>query len=92
MKVTIDFSAHIKQKCNSPVYVLETEENLSVQELLRSLAKQQGELFHRFLFDHANNLKPIILLSVNDQQVAWHQNHFLQDGDRIAIFSPIAGG
>lgn len=92
MKVSIDYSTQIKQKCSSPVSVMDLIEPATLRDLLRLLAQHNGESFHRFVFDQDNELKPIILLSVNGKQAHWRLEHRLQDGDRVSIVAPIAGG
>ncbi|HOL95687.1 MAG TPA: MoaD/ThiS family protein [bacterium] len=92
MKITVEYSAFLKQHTGRAAETVETGGPCTVQELLRGLAARYGEPFHSALLDQNDRLRPVLLLSVNEEQVNWHQPAPLHDGDIVTILSPIAGG
>ena len=92
MIVTVDCSAYIRRQCSDFCHEIEVDEPCTVQDFIRILADRWGESFRATVFDESHNLRPIILLSLNESQIAWNRSVELHDGDRIALLSPIAGG
>ncbi|MBN2329906.1 MAG: MoaD/ThiS family protein [Candidatus Omnitrophica bacterium] len=92
MKIHLHYSAYIRQQIPQPDEVYEAEDSCTLQELIGRLADRYGDAFGESVFDAPGRLRPMILLSLNDQQVDWRQPVILKDGDRVALLSPIAGG
>jgi MoaD family protein len=92
MKVVVHYLAHLKQAAGTAREEIELAESCSVAALLPELAARHGESLRRLLLDDQGGLQPTILLFINDTQVADARAVMLQDGDEIALLSPIAGG
>jgi molybdopterin converting factor small subunit len=92
MKITLDYSSYLLHQIVRPQSAIELDEPYFVQDLIRRLAEEYGETFRNTILDASGNLRPMILLSVNEEQIDWNEPLPLRNGDRIALLSPIAGG
>jgi molybdopterin converting factor small subunit len=61
-------------------------------DLLRGLAGRHGAEFQSLVFDDTGNVRPSILVAVNDEQVMPDAAVPLHLGDSVAILSPMSGG
>ena len=92
MKITIDLTAQLKSKAVNPPAKLELQPPCSLQDCVRTLADECGSEFQQFLFNEKGTLRSTILMTLNDVQIDWDEHVLLDDGDRVSILSPIAGG
>jgi molybdopterin converting factor small subunit len=92
MNITLDISAQIRSHCKIQDHRFNIESPCTIQQFIHQLIDTYGDSLQSFIFDSNKNLKPIILLSINDKQVSWQNNPTLEEGNRVSILSPIAGG
>lgn len=88
MKVSIRYHAQIRQAAGMDRESVDVGEGGTALDALR--AAEHGPAFSALLLDDQRNLRPSILLLVND--VPADAAHPLQAGDRVSVFSPVAGG
>ena len=92
MKVTVEYTAQLKQTAGLASEEVEVESGSTVQQLMTQLAENHGENLKGMLFDADGKLQPSLLLFVGDEQVQGDSAPALVDGSVITILSPISGG
>lgn len=88
MKITMAYHAQIRRAAGVDRETVEIPEGGTALDALR--APGHGNDFQALLFDEQGGLRPVILLMVNDLPA--EPDQALQAGDRVAVFSPVAGG
>jgi molybdopterin converting factor small subunit len=88
MKITFNYFAQIRQKAGTESETVSVADGATAIEALKAI--DHGAEFAGLLFDESGALRPVILLVVNDVPAA--SDKVLNDGDRVQIFSPVAGG
>jgi len=88
MKITCCYFAQIRQKAGVESETIEVADGATVLEAFQWM--DHGDEFRGLLFDESGALRPVILWVVNDVPAAPEQG--LRDGDRVQVFSPVAGG
>lgn len=92
MKLTVEYSAQLKQIVGCASEIVEAAHPCTVQNLVRQLAEKHGDSFRSFVLNENKILQPTLLLALNDEQVDWLVETPLNENDRIGLYSPIAGG
>jgi MoaD family protein len=92
MNVHMQYFAQVRQAAGTERETLTLAEGADVRALLARLDERHGEAFRAFVLDASGNARPGIILLVNDQPVDRAGSPRLADGDRVSIFSPVAGG
>jgi molybdopterin converting factor small subunit len=88
MKITLTYFAQIRQKAGIESEIVDVSAGSTAIKALKSVS--HGAAFDEMIFDESGTLRPVILLLVNDSPAASGQ--VLNDGDRVQVFSPVAGG
>lgn len=88
MKITLGYFAQIRQKAGVENETVDVPEGANPVEALKAV--KHGEEFSGLLFDENGRLRSTILFLANDAPIAPDQP--LRDGDRVQVFSPVAGG
>lgn len=88
MNVTFNYFAQIRQKAGIETETIEVADGATALEALKSV--DHGKEFSGVLFDESGALRPVILFVVNEVPSAPDQ--VLNDGDKVQVFSPVAGG
>jgi molybdopterin synthase sulfur carrier subunit len=89
MKVKIELFATFRDKYNAKV--VEVECDGSVEDAFRSAARILGEEFLEDVFKDGK-LRQDRIITINGRNVKDLKEIKLKNGDKIAIFPPIAGG
>ena len=92
INVHIELSAQLKSKAANAPCMFQLKPPWSLQDGIRMFADECGDEFSKFVFNQSGNLRPTMMLSVNDMQMFWDDHYLLSDSDRICIVSPAAGG
>ncbi len=92
MKITVNYSAQLKQVTGVTTESIELEAPCSLQELVLRLVSDRGVALRHLLIEPHGNLRNSILAIVNDDQVHWQTLIQLKEGDDITFLSPLAGG
>lgn len=85
MKVNILYFAKLREAVGVEAETLEINENSKVLDLLNFL-KDRDEKWSEYFNDKKNLLRVAINQKIVDS------DHFISDGDEIAIFPPVTGG
>jgi len=92
MTITVEYSAFLKRHLGRSSETVDTGGPCTLQDLLRDLAARHGEPFQSTLLDANHQLRPMMLLAVDGEQVDWKTPVALREGNVVTILSPIAGG
>ena len=92
MNVEISYYAQIRLAAGGASERATVAAGTTVVALLTTLAARHGDTFRRLVLDDANRPRPGIIVLVNDRPVASGADPALAEGDRVSLFSPVAGG
>lgn len=85
MKVNILYFAKLREAVGVEAETLEINENSNVSDLLYFLQNREEKWSEYF-----NDKKNLLRVAINQKIVG--VDHFISDGDEIAIFPPVTGG
>lgn len=88
MKITVGYFAQIRRKAGVETEAVDMPDGSTAVEVLKAV--EHGQEFQDLLFDDRGLLHSTILFLVNDLPAPPDQP--LRDGDRVQVFSPVAGG
>lgn len=89
VKVRIEFFATLREKFGKSI---EVECDGTLKDTFLSAGKILGEEFLREVFDENGKYRGDRMITVNGRNIKDEMIEKLQEGDRIAIFPPVAGG
>ena len=85
MKVNILYFAKLREAIGVESETLEINDNSKVSDLLYFLQNREEKWSEYF-----NDKKNLLRVAINQKIV--DSDHFISDGDEIAIFPPVTGG
>ncbi|MCS7145004.1 MAG: MoaD family protein [Archaeoglobaceae archaeon] len=89
MKVRIEFYATLREKFGKSI---EVECDGTLRGAFISASKILGEDFLKEVLDEKGNYRDDRIITVNGRNLKDEIIEILRDGDRIAVFPPVAGG
>ena len=94
MKVTVQFEAQLRQVAAINELQVELPDRASVNSALLCVCEQLGEPLHERLLTADGQVRPSVMVFVNDRPVVSSVNepHQLIDGDVVLLLPPISGG
>jgi MoaD family protein len=92
MRIQMQYFAQVRQAAGRDEESLGLPDATHIRGLLAFLADRHGAAFRALVLDAAGDSRPGIIVLLNAQPVPRGELQPLSDGDRVAIFSPVAGG
>ncbi|RLI83364.1 molybdopterin synthase sulfur carrier subunit [Archaeoglobales archaeon] len=89
MKVRIEFYATLREKYGKSI---EVECDGTLKGAFFSAAEKLGESFLMEVFDSNGDFRDDRIITVNGRNIKDELIENLKEGDRIAVFPPVAGG
>ncbi|MEM0203512.1 MAG: MoaD family protein [Archaeoglobaceae archaeon] len=89
MKVRIEFFATLREKFGRSI---EVECDGTLRGAFLSAGKLLGEEFLKEVFDESGKYRDDRMITVNGRNIKDERIEKLREGDRIAVFPPVAGG
>ncbi len=89
MRVRIEFYATLREKFGKSI---EVECNGTLRDAFISASKILGKKFLDEVFDEKGNYRADRIITINGRNIKDEMIEFLKEGDRIAVFPPVAGG
>ncbi len=89
MKVKIELFATLREKFGRKEIEVECED---FESAIANASKILGEDFYYEVFNERGKVRDDRIITINGRNVKDLERIELRDGDRIAIFPPIAGG
>ena len=92
MKVEIQYFGQLRYLAKIESEYCESPDSTELGIVLSNRSEIHGDSFHKLIFDENKNIRPTILIQVNDTTIDNTKPPDLRDGDEIMILTPIAGG
>jgi len=97
MKVNVEYLANFRLITGKNREKITLNKGCSLDELVKKLNTMYGREFCRTLLDHEGNLKPYMMLIVNNREIYPSMQIKLteiklRDGDSVAFLPPLSGG
>jgi molybdopterin converting factor small subunit len=90
MRITFQYSGQARQALGRSEEVAEVAEGVTVADALRAQAETASA--RSFLYTDAGELRPSLLVFVNEEQKARPAETILKDRDTVLVMAPLAGG
>ena len=92
MNVEISYHAQVRLAAGRASEPVEMAAGATLSTLLAALADRYAPAFRQFVVNNTNRPRPGIIVLVNDRPLAPGADPALAEGDRVFLFSPVAGG
>lgn len=94
MSVVVELFGILARDAGTKEVVVEIDESITVEQLLKELTKKLGDKFTNKLVDKSTKEFVPLLLMINGKDAPWKETktRSLVNGDRVTILPPIAGG
>jgi len=97
MKVNVEYLANFRLITGKNREKITLNEGCSLDELVKKLKTMYGREFRRTLLNPEGDLKPYMMLIVNNREIYPSMqiklsDIKLRDGDKVAFLPPLAGG
>lgn len=92
MNVTIQFNTQLRGIAGTDEVSLDVPESSTVQDIVRSVVREQGDDLYSRLFNSSEELQPTVLLVHRNRRLEWNKPSPAEDGDVIRLMLPMAGG
>ena len=92
MKVTIEYFGQLRQAAIAASEVMNVPDGATAQDAVRMAGSKYGGAFEQIVMGDRGEIRPSLMVVVNDQPITKARPYPLKDGDRIALIAAIAGG
>ena len=92
MTVELSYYAQIRLAAGGASERVEAAAGTTVTALLQARAEKHGDAFRRLVLDDTGRVRAGIIVLVNDRPLGPGAAPTLAEGDRVSLFSPVAGG
>ncbi len=92
MQVRVEFTGQLKQRLQQSQEMFDVNEGCQVKHLIEKVAQEKGDDFRSVMMNEKGELRPTLLICVNEKQISPPWEAALFEGDVVALLSPISGG
>ena len=92
MDIHIHYATQVKRAAGIRSESVSVADGCTVHMLIREIAGRHGENLQRLLLNEKGEVRPGLLLFLEDTQVAAGDDPPLTEGATLTIMSPISGG
>jgi molybdopterin synthase sulfur carrier subunit len=94
MKVQVKYYAMVRDATGITSEIVELDNGLRIQDLLRTLAIRYGEKLRRYIYGREDEIEEYLMITVNDVDIMSLNKYetVLHDGDTVLFIPPIGGG
>jgi molybdopterin converting factor small subunit len=92
MKVTLNYFGQLRHIADKETEDWDCPEGSSIADVVKEAADEYGEDFGNIVFDGAGQLRPSLMVMVNDVPADKEALPGLRENDRITLLAAIAGG
>ena len=92
MKITVEYTAHLKRAVGAAVETVEIRENCAISELMEAVLSLHPDELRDQILTADGHPNPSIVIAVNGEQVYPDSDRLLNDGDTVVLLAAIAGG
>ena len=92
MRIRFNYFAQIRQAAGVDSLLLDLDEGTTLSHALAKAADQHGEAFRSLILAAPNQVRPSIILLLNDTAVRDDLTRKLKAGDSLSLLSPLSGG
>jgi len=94
VKVKVKFFTTLREIAGKKEDQIELSRSVTVEALLRQLAKKYGKEFEDYIYDELGNIHGHLQFLVNGKSITALQGlkTKLREGDQVAILPPVGGG
>ena len=94
IKVAVRFFTTLREVTGKKEEALELSKPITVDALLKQLAKKYGEDFTDYVFDEIGDVRGHLQVLINGRSVSTMKGlkTQLKDADQVAILPPVGGG
>jgi len=94
VKVKVKFFTTLREIAGKKEDQIELSRSVTVEALLRQLAKKYGKEFEDYVYDELGNVRGHLQFLVNGKSITALQGFKtkLREGDQVAILPPVGGG
>ena len=92
MRISVQYTTQLKAALGIGQEEVSTETNTTLPQLFAQLASSHGSPFIDHVMDDTGQLRPAIIVCVDDRQVELSDDVALHDGATVTLLSAISGG
>lgn len=92
MKIVVHYTTQLRRALDRDQDEVSLDKGATVSQLLDRLAQSHPQAFAQFVIDPQGQLRPNMIVSVDDQQVVEPHAYVLNDGATVTLLSAISGG
>lgn len=92
MKVTLNYMGQLRYLSGKDSEQIDCAGGRSLSEMLTEVSKAYDQRFVDVIFDSAGDLRPSLMIVVNDKTADKELTQSLSDGDSVTLLTAIAGG
>lgn len=92
VEIKILFTAHLKAAAETATQKIEIDSEATLKDVFSLLCDSSSETLKTALSDEQGNLRPSIIICVDDQQTSIADRAPLREGSEITFLAAISGG
>lgn len=92
MRITVEYTAHLKRAVGTGLEEIEIEESSGIAELIETVLALHGKKLRNQMLNAQGKVNPSVIIAVNGEQVYLESGRRLREGDAVVLLAAIAGG